>query len=117
MLKQKQAWNEIEATEAPVVSGSGLRRFLSGEKTTVARFAFTAGTVLAEHRHENEQFSMVQEGTMEFTIEGNTSPLMVLPGEIVYLRPNILHGVRAVTDAVVLDVFSPPRADWQPDAR
>ena len=71
MLKQKQAWDEIEAADAPVVSGSGLRQFLSGEKMTVARFRFAAGTILAEHLHENEQFSMVLEGTMEFNIEGN----------------------------------------------
>jgi quercetin dioxygenase-like cupin family protein len=114
MLEQKYAWNEIEATDAPVVSGSGLRRYLSGEKMTLAQFRFAAGTVLAEHRHENEQFSMVLEGTMEFNIEGNDGPLTVQPGQIVYLRPNILHGAKAVTDAVILDVFSPPRADWEP---
>ena len=114
MLNQQYAWDEIEAGDAPVVSGSGLRQFLSGEKMTVGRFRFAAGTVLAEHRHENEQFSMVLEGTMEFNIEGNDGPLTVQPGGVVYLRPNILHGAKAVTDAVLIDVFSPPRADWQP---
>ncbi|MES2463514.1 MAG: cupin domain-containing protein [Armatimonadota bacterium] len=114
MLEQKYTWEKIEPTAAPVVSGSGLRRYLSGEKMTVAQFRFAAGTLLAEHRHENEQFSMVLDGTMEFNIEGNDGPLTVQPGEIVYLRPNILHGAKAVTDAVILDVFSPPRADWEP---
>ncbi len=114
MLEQKQSWGDIAATEAPVVSGSGLRRYLSGEKMTLAQFRFAAGTVLAEHRHENEQFSMVLEGTMEFNIEGNSGPLTVEAGQIVYLRPNILHGAKAITDAVILDVFSPPRADWEP---
>lgn len=114
MLKQKYAWSEIEAGDAPVVSGTSLRRFLSGEQMTLAQFRFAAGTILAEHRHENEQFSIVLHGTMEFNIEGNDGPITVQPGEIVYLRPNILHGAKAVTDATILDVFSPPRADWQP---
>ena len=115
MLKQKYAWSEIEAGDAPVVSGTSLRRFLSGEKMTLAQFRFSAGTVLAEHRHDNEQFSLVLEGTMEFNIEGKDGPLTVQPGEIVYLRPGILHGAKAVTDATILDVFSPTRDDWQPE--
>jgi quercetin dioxygenase-like cupin family protein len=114
MLKQKYTWEEIEATEAPVVSGSGLRRFLSAEKMTVGQFRFAAGTDLAQHRHENEQFSFVQEGTIEYNIEGNDGPITLQAGEFVYLRPNILHGAKAITEVVLLDVFSPPRADWQP---
>ncbi|MBC8103063.1 MAG: cupin domain-containing protein [Cytophagales bacterium] len=112
-LEQKYAWEQIDPQPAPVVEGVGVRRFLSGETMTVARFEFTRGTVLASHRHENEQFSLVLEGTMEFQIEGRDAPLIAQAGEIVCLRPQVLHGARAVTNAVVLDVFSPPRADWQ----
>jgi len=107
---KKYEWDAMEPSAMPALAGSVLRRYVSGEKLTIARIAFSTGAVTAEHRHENEQFSYVLEGTMEFTIEGE--PLVVQAGEMVHLPSNILHGAKAVTEAVVLDVFSPIRADW-----
>lgn len=104
-------WDSMEATAMPAVTGSVMRRYVSGAEMTVARIAFSEGAVTAEHRHENEQFSYVLEGTMQFTIEG--APLVVPAGEMVHLPSNVLHGAKAVTAAIVLDMFAPPRADWE----
>ena len=90
--------------------GSVLRRFVNGERVTVARVAFTAGSRVAPHRHDNEQFSLVLSGAMEFTVEGE--PVLVGAGEMLHLAPGELHGAEALEDAVVLDFFAPPRADW-----
>lgn len=95
----------------PALSGNILRRFVHGETITVARVAFKAGSEAAQHRHANEQFSFVLSGVMEFTVEGE--PIRVKAGEFLHLPSHCLHGARALDeDVVVLDVFSPPRADW-----
>jgi quercetin dioxygenase-like cupin family protein len=33
-------------------------------------------------------------------------------GDVVHVPPGVEHSVAAITDAVVVDAFSPPRDDW-----
>ena len=109
------AWENVAEEPLPAGSGSVLRRFVSGEQMTVARITFTAGSRVPAHRHDNEQFSLVLSGRMRFTVAGKT--LDVGPGELVYLAPDVEHGAEALDDSVVLDVFAPPRADWELSGR
>ena len=104
-------YNWSDVTEEPMpAEGSVLRRFVNGERMTVGRVAFTAGSATPPHRHDNEQFSVVLSGVMEFTVEG--TPVVVRAGEVLYLPGGEFHGARALEDSVVMDVFAPPRADW-----
>jgi quercetin dioxygenase-like cupin family protein len=105
-------WEEIPEAEMPSLTGTVLRRFVSGEKMTVARVSFTDGAAVAEHTHENEQYTLVLSGRMEFRVEGK--PVVVGPGELLHLPSNVRHGATALEASVLLDVFSPPRADWKP---
>jgi quercetin dioxygenase-like cupin family protein len=104
-------WEQIPEMAMPVVSGTVLRRFLSGEKLTVARVAFATDSEMAVHSHENEQFTLVLSGTMEFTVDGKS--VIVREGEVLHLPSNVPHGAKSQGEAVVLDVFAPIRADWQ----
>lgn len=108
----KVAWDNMPETAMPAVAGSILRRFVGGQQMTVARIAFSEGAAVAEHRHVNEQFSLVLEGEMEFVVEGEKT--IVRAGEIIHLPASSFHGARAISASVILDVFSPPRADWGP---
>lgn len=103
-------WETIPESEMPSLSGTVLRRFLSGEKMTVARVSFTADAAVAEHTHENEQYTLVLSGKMEFRVAGET--VVVGAGEVLHLPSNVRHGAKALEASVLLDVFSPPRADW-----
>lgn len=105
-----QQWDGIVESAMPSEGGVVLRRFVSGENITVGRIAFEAGAVTPEHEHANEQFSLVLSGLMEFVVDGNT--VMVRPGDVLHLPSGIRHGARAIEPSVVLDMFSPPRADW-----
>lgn len=106
------SWQALPESPLPSENGSGsvLRRFLSGAQMTVARVTFAAGSVLPVHRHPNEQFSIILEGALEFVVEGVSVVARV--GDIVCLVSNETHGARALQDSVVLDVFAPPRDDW-----
>lgn len=104
-------WDDVGESQMPSVEGTVLRRFVDGERITIGRVAFTAGAITEPHRHENEQFSMVVSGRLEFTVEGET--IIVGPGDVLHLQSNEFHGARALEPTVVIDVFSPPRADWK----
>ncbi len=108
---KKYDWDAVPEDAMPALAGDVLRRFVGGEQMTVARVAFSEGAVMAPHKHDNEQFSIVLSGVMEFTIEG--VPVRAETGEVVHLASNETHGARSLSGpAVVLDVFAPPRADW-----
>lgn len=106
---KRYTWSDV-ALEPMPAEGSVLRRFVNGERITVATVTFTAGSAVLPHRHDNEQFAIVLTGAMEFTVEG--APVVLHGGDMLHLEPGELHGARALEDSVVLDVFAPPRADW-----
>ncbi|MBC7806736.1 MAG: cupin domain-containing protein [Akkermansiaceae bacterium] len=108
---RKIAFSALPETPLPAEVGSVLRRFTGGGNITVAKITFAAGSVLPGHRHVNEQFTIVLDGTLEFVDDaGNTTP--VGAGEVMHLPGNFWHGAKALSDATVIDVFSPVRGDW-----
>jgi Uncharacterized conserved protein, contains double-stranded beta-helix domain len=87
------------------------RRYVSGERLTVAQFRLRAGCVVQRHSHPQEQITLVLEGVLEFEVAGRR--FTATAGDVVHILPGVEHAVTAVTDAVVVDVFSPPRDDWK----
>jgi quercetin dioxygenase-like cupin family protein len=91
----------------------GIRgRALHGEHITLATVELDPGAVVAEHSHENEQLGIVLEG--ELTLRVGDEERTLKPGETWCIPSNVVHSGHAGPDgAIVIDVFSPPRADWQ----
>jgi quercetin dioxygenase-like cupin family protein len=104
---QKYTWDEMEKE---VVNGHMSRRFVTGEKLTMAQVLFKKGARADIHQHESEQISYVLEGTLRFYVAGEE--VIVTKGQVLLLPSNVPHGAEALEDAVVLDVFSPIRRDW-----
>lgn len=68
------------------------------------------GAVVPMHDHPNEQIGYVLEGVITLTIGGETRDL---PAGASYLIPgDTPHEGASAEGCVVLDVFSPPRADY-----
>lgn len=90
----------------------GLHRAVAdyGEKLMLAEFHLDAGTVLPAHSHPHEQITYVISGTLRFTLGDDTMELG--PGDTCLSPSGVPHKVTALTAAHVLDVFSPPRADF-----
>jgi quercetin dioxygenase-like cupin family protein len=87
-------------------------RALHGERLTLAVVELESGAVLPEHRHDNEQMGMVLRGSVLFRIGDEERELR--PGETWQIPSNTLHRAEAGPDgASVIDVFAPPRADWE----
>lgn len=86
------------------------RRYVSGERMTLAQLRIKRGSVVRLHSHPNEQISLVLEGRLEFRSGGRR--LVASAGDLVIIPPNLEHEVEALDDSLVVDVFSPPRDDW-----
>jgi unsaturated pyranuronate lyase len=100
-------WDQIEREQLnPLVA----RRAIHASNLTIARLEIQKDAKVPEHSHINEQVAMVERGALKFFIEGQE--LIVRAGEALAIPPNVPHGVVALEDTVVTDVFSPAREDW-----
>jgi quercetin dioxygenase-like cupin family protein len=86
-------------------------RTVEGEKMSFAVVELTPNSVVAEHQHPNEQIGIVLQGSLTFTIGGEKRLLRA--GDTYNIPGGVPHDAVAGPDGtVVVDVFSPVRADW-----
>jgi quercetin dioxygenase-like cupin family protein len=89
------------------------RQMIYGEKLMVVRVRFAAGTVTAVHSHVHEQITLVEQGRVEFTIEGEKR--LAAQGDVLFFPSEMRHGATMLEEEVVLiDIFSPVREDFLP---
>jgi quercetin dioxygenase-like cupin family protein len=69
-----------------------------------------AGTVLPVHQHPHEQILYVQSGELRLRCDGEKHTMRT--GDSCVFAGDVPHGVVAVTDLVVLDIFTPEREDF-----
>jgi quercetin dioxygenase-like cupin family protein len=86
-------------------------RRVEGERITLAIVELAPNAVVPEHSHAAEQLGMVVRGLMHFTVDGEARDLG--PGGTWRILGDRPHDVVAGPDgAVVIDVFTPTRSDW-----
>jgi quercetin dioxygenase-like cupin family protein len=107
MKPEHYRWDDIPPES---LTSSIVRRYVTGDRVTVARFDLAAGGVVPRHAHDNEQVSCVLSGALRFRFDGQE--LVARAGEIVRIPGGIDHEVDVVETAVVIDIFSPVRQDW-----
>jgi len=74
-------------------------------------FDFEAGAIVPEHQHPNEQITLILEGKMEFTLDGQTRTLQ--SGEGVTIPPNVRHGAHILEHPTrAVDAWHPVREDY-----
>jgi quercetin dioxygenase-like cupin family protein len=97
---------------APIQIWEGIRaRRVEGDQITLAVVELDPGAVVPEHRHPSEQNGMVIRGEMAFRVASEERKLG--PGGTWRIRGNVPHSAQAGPEgAVVIDVFSPIRSDW-----
>lgn len=92
--------------------GKGVSRKILAQVTNImmVEVNFKKGAVGEVHSHVHEQISYILKGSFELNIDGKNE--MVKTGDTYYIKPNALHGVLALEDATILDVFTPRREDF-----
>ena len=105
------AFEDLPSIAPQLLAEGYLARSVHGEQLTMAIVEIEAGAALPEHQHLNEQLGMVSDGSVIFRIGDETR--IVEPGGIWRIPSNARHAVTGgERGAVVVDVFSPARADW-----
>ena len=88
------------------------RRLITGDRAMLAHVYLKKGCVVPKHHHENEQFTYILEGALEFFIGEGGARVVVKAGEVLHLPSNVPHKAHALEDTLDLDIFCPPRQDW-----
>jgi quercetin dioxygenase-like cupin family protein len=86
-------------------------RFVHSENMTLAYWDIAAGAPLPEHSHASEQITMIIEGELRLTVNGETNVLG--PGAVAIVQPEAIHSGEALTRCRLIDVFYPVREDYR----
>lgn len=96
----------------PTKAGEGVERKIlaSGGTMMSVEVTFEKGAIGAIHTHPHEQISYVLSGSFEFDLNGEKH--IIKTGDSYYVEPNVPHGVIALENSVILDIFTPQREDF-----
>ena len=94
--------------------GEGIeRQIIWGDQLMVCRLRIAPRTVTAVHAHRHEQITLVEQGSVRFTVEGQER--LSTPGDVLHFPSHCKHGATVLDQEVVLiDIFSPVRQDFLP---
>lgn len=101
-------WDRIAEEQLNPLIG---RKVIHARNMTLARIRLRKDAVVPMHSHMHEQITMLERGALRFVIAGEERILRA--GEMLQIPPHAPHRVEALEDSLALDLFSPPRDDWQ----
>ena len=101
---------ENEKTWEP--AGEGVVRQILGYdgQVMLVKVKFEQGATGAPHTHYHTQITYVASGKFEFTVNGKKQ--IVSAGDGVYIEPDAEHGCTCLEASILIDCFSPMRADF-----
>lgn len=76
----------------------------------MVRVTFVKDAVGYLHHHPHRQVSYVERGAFEVRVGDATTILR--EGDCYFVPPDVPHGVKALEDASLVDVFAPARLDF-----
>lgn len=94
----------------PVGEGVFRKILAYNDDLMLCELHFERGSVGALHSHPHQQISYVVSGKFEFDIGGVKK--IVEAGDSLYKEPHVVHGAVCLEAGVLLDFFTPMRADF-----
>lgn len=98
----------------PAVEGIDLKTLVYGEKTLMAKFLLKKGSTLPRHSHPHEQTGYLVKGRLRLMV--GSEQWEVQAGDSWCIDGGVEHGAEVVEDAEAIEVFSPLREDYLPQA-
>jgi quercetin dioxygenase-like cupin family protein len=94
--------------------GGGVRRKIMAydDRLMAVYVEFRRGAIGAIHRHPHVQITYIQSGA--FNVHIGAESRVLRGGDFYYIPPDVDHGVEALEDSVLVDVFTPMREDFVP---
>lgn len=102
-IDNESSWEDLD---------DGVSRKISGydDKIMLVKVKFEVGAIGQLHEHYHSQLTYVDSGVFEASINGIKQILK--KGDSFYAKPHHVHGVLCIEAGVLIDVFSPMRADF-----
>jgi quercetin dioxygenase-like cupin family protein len=105
------AFSDMRRLERLAIWDGVTGRVVQGERGTLVIVELEPGSVVPEHRHDNEQLGVCAAGSLTFRIGDESRELG--PGDTWLIPSDVPHEVRVGPEgAVVIETFVPARADW-----
>ncbi len=103
----------LNTDSKPIKALPGLTRktLAISQSMMICEFKFEAHVEIPIHSHPHEQVGYLIEGHVEMTIEGKKYDLK--KGDSYCAPSNVPHGVFTLEPSVIVDIFCPPREDYQ----
>lgn len=101
-------WDEIALEK---VTEMVSRKFVTGERETMAQIYLKRGAIVPRHTHASEQMTYVLQGALKLRV--GEEEVTLREGEVLHIPSSVPHQVEALDDTFVLGVFSPVREDWE----
>ena len=76
----------------------------------LVRVEFRKGAIGVVHHHPHRQVTYVVKGSFDAEVDGETQRLG--PGDCFFVKAELPHGVVALEDGTLIDVFTPAREDF-----
>jgi quercetin dioxygenase-like cupin family protein len=86
-----------------------VRQSFSSEGATVSRYTFSPRASFPLHRHAQEQITLVEQGSIEMTIDG--VPTTMGAGEFSVVPGNVEHGITAANSGARIVAVVVPRRE------
>ena len=92
--------------------GEGIDRKILGydDVLMMVSVRFSKGSVGTLHHHVHRQISYVESGVFKVTI--NDQQKVLQKGDCFFVQPDLVHGVVALEQGTLIDIFSPCRKDF-----
>ncbi|NTU80621.1 MAG: cupin domain-containing protein [Chloroflexales bacterium] len=93
-----------------VFPGVRRRRLVATTQAYQMEVLMAVGSEVPMHKHPQDQISYIVRGRLRFQVGDTISE--VGPGEAVAMSGDTPHAVWTLEEALVIDTFAPPRADY-----
>jgi len=103
----RSSWQK---TNKKVLDPKLTQQVFSTRNIMLVRYVYEPGLNFPEHSHPQEQVTIVEKGTLEFTIDGEVVKLAV--GDICAIPPNVPHSTSVGQErAIAISIFTPVKED------
>jgi unsaturated pyranuronate lyase len=105
------AFAEVDGLAPQQIWDGVLGRVVHGAGVTLSLIELDSGAVVPAHSHENEQLGILLQGSLTFTIGGESKERE--RGGMWNIGAHVPHSVvTGPNGAVLVEVFAPAREDW-----
>ena len=110
MIKSKNADVEVVQVSAiegkPIYGGNILvKPLIKGDEMTFLEIHYSAGVGAPLHAHTHESIAYVVKGKVKSTV--GSDEFIMGPGDVCRHPKDVLHGLEAIEDSVVVEIKSP----------